>query len=156
MKFVYPLATRSIMGLLEKETSNSGKTVRIQYNGLTLLHIRKHHNSSTLMWKIFIRLFQIHTIEEEYSITLYLRNILRFQKAKPWVKKRTYREIWYQHEMMRWNRDFWTCRSLYSRILNQLASVIEKNDIDLYQDNGLGIFLGISTLMIERKEKTNC
>ena len=37
-------------------------------------------------------------------------------------------------------------------ILNQLGSVIDKNNIGLYRDDGLGIFCGISKPMIgERK-----
>ena len=41
-------------------------------------------------------------------------------------------------------------------ILNQLGSVIEKNDIGLYRDSDLGTFFGISKPIIERKKKANC
>ena len=44
------------------------------------------------------------------------------------------------------------CELVGSFILNQLGSVIDKNDIGLYRDNGLGIFRRISKPMIERKK----
>ena len=45
------------------------------------------------------------------------------------------------------------CELVGSFILNQLRSVLDKNDIGLYWDDGLGIFCGISKPMIERKKK---
>ena len=45
------------------------------------------------------------------------------------------------------------CELVGSFILNQLGSIIDKNDIGLYRDNGLGISLEISKPMIERKKK---
>ena len=42
-----------------------------------------------------------------------------------------------QTEMLLWSRD---CELVGFFILNQLGPVIDKNDIGLYQDDGLGIF----------------
>ena len=48
------------------------------------------------------------------------------------------------------------CELVGSFILNQLGSVIDKNDIGLYRDGDLGTFCGISKPIIERKKKANC
>ena len=78
------------------------------------------------------------------------RKILLFQNYKPWVKKDG-------------NEDFDVPMGCYdgaeifelvgSFILNQLGSVIDKNDIGLYRDDSLGIFRGTSKPVIERKKK---
>ena len=79
-----------------------------------------------------------------------LRKILLFQNYRPWVKKDG-------------NEDFDVPMGCYngaeifelvgSFILNQLGSVIDKNDIGLYRDDGLGIFRGTSKPVIERRKK---
>ena len=86
----------------------------------------------------------------EYSIIMHSRKMFLFQNSKPQVKKDD-------------NEDFDVpmgcydgpeiCELVGSFILNQLGSVIDKNDIGLYRDDGLGIFCGISKLMIESKKK---
>ena len=81
---------------------------------------------------------------------MHLRKIFLFQNSESWVKKDG-------------NKDFDVpmgcfdgaeiCELVGSFILNQLRSVLDKNDIGLYWDDGLGIFCGISKPMIERKKK---
>ena len=81
---------------------------------------------------------------------MHLRKIFLFQNSESWVKKDG-------------NKDFDVpmgcfdgaeiCELVGSFILNQLQSVLDKNDIGLYWDDGLGIFCGISKPMIERKKK---
>ena len=84
---------------------------------------------------------------------MHSRKILLFQIPEPWVKKDG-------------NEDFGapmvcydgaeTCELVGSFILNQLGSVIDKNDIGLSRDDGIGIFLETSKPMNESKEKTYC
>ena len=45
------------------------------------------------------------------------------------------------------------CELVGSFILKQLRSVIDKNDIGLYRDDGLGMFHGISKPIRKNKEK---
>ena len=47
------------------------------------------------------------------------------------------------------------CELVGSFILNQLGPVIDKSDIGLYPDDGVGIFRKISKPMIERKKNLN-
>ena len=82
---------------------------------------------------------------------MHSRKILLLRNSKPWVKKDG-------------NEDFDVsvgcydgvdiCELVGSFILNQLGPAINKNDIDLYRDDGLRIFRGILKPMIERKKKT--
>ena len=95
----------------------------------------------------------IDITEEEYSIIMHSWKILFFQNSELWVKKDG-------------NEDFDVPKGCYdgaeiyelvgSFILNQLGSIIDKNDNGLYRDNGLEVFRGISKPMIERKKKTYC
>ena len=88
--------------------------------------------------------------EEEYSIIMHSWKILFFQNSEPWVKKDG-------------NEDFDVLKGCYdgaeicelvgSFILNQLGSIIDKNDKGLYRDDSLEVFRGISKPMIERKKK---
>ena len=45
------------------------------------------------------------------------------------------------------------CELVGSFILNKLTSIVNKSDIGLYRDDGLGIFSNVSKLEIERKKK---
>ena len=45
------------------------------------------------------------------------------------------------------------CELVGSFILNKLTSIINKSDIGLYRDDGLGIFQNVSKPEIERKKK---
>ena len=45
------------------------------------------------------------------------------------------------------------CELVGSFILNKLTSIINKSNIDLYRDDGLGIFQNVSKPEIERKKK---
>ena len=79
-------------------------------------------------------------VTKEYSIIIHSRKILLFKNREPWVKKDG-------------NEDFDVamgcfdgaeiCELVGPFILNQLRSVIDKNDKGLYWDDGLGIFLGL-------------
>ena len=45
------------------------------------------------------------------------------------------------------------CELVGSFILNRLISIVNKSDIGLYRDDGLGIFYNVSKPEIERKKK---
>ena len=45
------------------------------------------------------------------------------------------------------------CELVFSFILNKLTPIINKSDIGLYRDDGLGIFQNVSKPEIERKKK---
>ena len=47
------------------------------------------------------------------------------------------------------------CELVGSFILNKLTSIVNKSDIGLYCDDGLGIFYNVSKPEIERKKKAN-
>ena len=92
----------------------------------------------------------INITEEEYSIIMHSRKILLFQNSEPWMQKDGYEDF---DVPMGCFDGAEICELVGSFILNQLGSVIDKNDIGLYRDDGLGIFCGISKLMIESKKK---
>ena len=86
----------------------------------------------------------IDITEEEYLIIMHSRKKLLSRNSEPWVDFDVPMECYDGVEI---------CELVGSFILNQLGPVIGKNDIGLYQDDGLGIFYRISKPMIERKEK---
>ena len=45
------------------------------------------------------------------------------------------------------------CELVGSFILNELTSIINKSDVGLYRDDGLGIFQNVSKPETERKKK---
>ena len=65
-------------------------------------------------------------------------------------KKRQQHGLWCSYGMLQWSRDFWTFRLFYSQ---STRTSNRQNVIDLYRDDGLGIFHGISKPVIERKKK---
>ena len=79
------------------------------------------------------------------------RKTLLFQNSESWVKKTG-------------NEDFdvpmgcydgaEVCELVGSFILNKLTSIINKSNIGLYRDGGLGIVQNVSKPEIERKKKT--
>ena len=71
------------------------------------------------------------------------RETLLFQNSEPWVKKLG-------------NENFdgaELCELVGSFILNKLTSLVNKSDIGLYRDDGLGIFYNVSKPEIQRKKK---
>ena len=92
----------------------------------------------------------IDKTEEEYSIIMHSRKILLFQNSEPWVKKDGDEDF---DVPMGCYDGAKICELVGSFILNQLGSIIDKNDIGLYQDDSLGIFCRISKPIIERKKK---
>ena len=71
------------------------------------------------------------------------RKNLLFQNSEPWVKKLG-------------NENFdgaELCELVGSFILNKLTYLVNKSDIGLYRDDGLGIFYNVSKPEIERKKK---
>ena len=92
----------------------------------------------------------INITEEEYSIMMLSRKLVLFQNSEPLVKKDGNKDFDVHIE---WFDGAEICELVGSFIRNQLGSVIDKNDIGLYRDDGLGIFCGISKLMIESKKK---
>ena len=88
--------------------------------------------------------------EDELNIILQSRKTLLFYKNEPWVKKLG-------------NEDFDVpmgcfdgaeiCELVGSFILSTLSSVIDKNDIGLYRDDGLGVLRNLSGPEKERTKK---
>ena len=54
---------------------------------------------------------------------------------------------------MGWDDVAEVCELVGSFILNKLTSIINKSDIGLYRDDGLGIFQNVSKPEIKRKKK---
>ena len=92
----------------------------------------------------------IDITKEEYSIIMHSRKIFLFQNSEQWVKKDGNEDF---DVPMGCYNGAEICELVGSFILNQLGSIIAKNDISLYWDDGLGIFCRISKPMIERKKK---
>lgn len=92
----------------------------------------------------------IDVTEEEYSVIIHSNVIRLFQNSELRIIKDS-------------NEDFDVPLGYYSGteickladlfILNEVGPVIDKNDIGLCWVDGLGIFRGISELIIERKKK---
>ena len=78
------------------------------------------------------------------------RKTLLFEGTTPWIKKSG-------------DEDFDVpvgcfdgaeiCELVGTYIQSKLTNIMSKEDVELYRDNGLGIFRNISRLEIERKKK---
>ena len=87
---------------------------------------------------------------DDISIIMQARKTLLFLNGEPWVKKSG-------------NQDFdvpmgcfdgaEVCELVGSYILKKLSSIINKEDIGLYRDDGLGLFRNLSGTQKERKKK---
>ena len=78
------------------------------------------------------------------------KKTLLFQNSESWVKK-TVNESF--DVPMGCYDGAEVCELVGSFILNKLTSIINKSDIGLYRDDGLGIFQNVSKPEIERKKK---
>ena len=87
---------------------------------------------------------------DEYSIIMHLRKILLFQNSEPWVKKDGDEDF---DVPMGCYDGAKICELVGSFILNQLGSIIDKNDIGLYQDESWNFLQNFKT-NYRKKEKT--
>ena len=78
------------------------------------------------------------------------RKNLLFQNLEPWVKKLGNQNF---DVPMGCYDGAELCELVGSFILNKLTSIVNKSDIGLYRDDGLGIFCNVSKPEIERKKK---
>ena len=92
----------------------------------------------------------INITEQGLSIIMQSRKTLLFQNSESWVKK-TGNE--YFDVPMGCYDGADICELVGSFILNKLTSIINKSNIGLYRDDGLGIFQNVSKPEIERKKK---
>ena len=88
--------------------------------------------------------------QQDLSIIMQSRETLLFQNSEPWVKK-------LGNENFDVPMGCYDGAELYklvdSFILNKLTFIVNKSDIGLYRDDGLGIFYYVSKPEIERKKK---
>ena len=88
--------------------------------------------------------------EQDLFITMQSRKTLLFQNSEPWMKKLGNENFdvpmgcYYSAELYELTGSF---------ILNQLTSIVNKSDIGLNCDDGLGIFYNVSKPETERKKK---
>ena len=78
------------------------------------------------------------------------RKTLIFENSEPWTKKCGNENF---NVPMSCYDGAEVCELVGSFILNKLTSIINKSNIGLYRDDGLGIFYNVSKPEIERKKK---
>ena len=78
------------------------------------------------------------------------RKTLLFQNSQAWVKKLGNENI---DVPMSYYDGAEVCKLVGSFMVHKLGSIVNKSDIGLYRDDGLGIFYKVSKSEIERKKK---
>ena len=91
--------------------------------------------------------------DDQLSIIAESRKTLLFKNNEPWVK-RTGEENF--DIPMGCYDGTEVCELVGTYISNKLNDVTNKENIDLYRDDGLGIFQNIPKTELERKKKANC
>ena len=92
----------------------------------------------------------IHISDDDLSITMQARKILLFEGTTTWIKKSG--DEGFDVPMGCFDGTE-ICELVGIYIQSKLTNIMNKDDVGLYRDDGLGIFRNISRPEIERKKK---